>query len=138
MFKKVILAGILIGSIGSICAYADRPRHFNWQADELMDRIDHGVRTGELSHREAARLRQEVRDVERERRDMLRDSDGDLSPRQRRTLEHDMDTVSRDIYREKHDRDYVEPAPAPRDHVSVGLYIPSNGVPSGSLKIVAH
>jgi len=141
MFKKLLLTGMIVGTIGSICAFADRhdvSYNFNWHVDKLMARIDQGVKNGQLSRREAVHLRQEVRAVERERIKMLRRNDGELSPRQRRILESDMETVNHDVYREKHDGDYVQPAPGSHDKVSLRINIPSNGTPSGSLRVVAH
>jgi hypothetical protein len=64
-------------------------------------RIHQGVRSGELTRREAERLRAEqfrIRAYEARAR-----SDGSLSRRERYRLDHMLDRASRDIYRQKHD-----------------------------------
>jgi hypothetical protein len=67
------------------------------------DRIRDGVRSGELTRGEAYRLINQQRRIESyERRSRL--DDGRLDWRERRRLDQMLDRSSRDIYREKHDR----------------------------------
>ena len=64
-------------------------------------RIQQGVRSGELTRREAERLRAEqfrIRAYEARAK-----SDGSLNRRERYRLDRMMDQASRDIYRQKHD-----------------------------------
>ena len=66
-------------------------------------RIYRGVRSGELTFRETARLhRQEARIAAQEAR--YRRSGNGLSPRERIDLQRDLNRASRHIYRQSHDR----------------------------------
>jgi hypothetical protein len=66
------------------------------------ERIRQGVRSGELTQREAARLRGEQAGLRAEER-RYRATGGGLSGWERRDLQRDLDRSSRDIYRQKHD-----------------------------------
>jgi len=67
------------------------------------ERIRDGIRSGELTRGEAYRLINEQRRIESyERRSRL--DDGRLDWQERRRLDRMLDRSSRDIYREKHDR----------------------------------
>jgi hypothetical protein len=65
------------------------------------ERIQQGVRSGELTRREAARLRAEQRFIRAYERHAK--ANGYVSWRERRRLDHLLDRSSRDIYRQKHD-----------------------------------
>jgi hypothetical protein len=65
------------------------------------ERIVQGIRSGELTAREANRLIAEQRAIAAEERYFKRD--GRLSSWERAVLERDLDRASRDIYRQKHD-----------------------------------
>jgi hypothetical protein len=64
-------------------------------------RIADGIESGELTRREACRLRAGERHVQREERRYRRD--GELSRWERRDLQRDLNRESRRIYRQKHD-----------------------------------
>jgi len=66
-------------------------------------RIRQGERSGELTHHEAHKLRQEQHAIHREEKAFK--SDGTLTPAERRKLHHDQDAASRHIRHEKHDVD---------------------------------
>src|SRR5262245_49793114 len=66
------------------------------------ERIRQGVRSGELNHREAARLRGEQAGLRAEER-RYRATGGGLSGWERRDLRRDLKRSSRAIYRQKHD-----------------------------------
>jgi len=67
------------------------------------ERIRDGIRSGELTRGETIRLINQQRRIESyERRSRL--DDGRLDWRERRRLDQMLDRSSRDIYREKHDR----------------------------------
>jgi hypothetical protein len=68
-----------------------------------QQRIFQGARSGALTAREFARLeRQQVRIHREEFR--YRHNDGRLGPCERRDLRRDQNRASRNIYRQKHDR----------------------------------
>ena len=66
------------------------------------ERIRQGVSSGELTHREAARLRGEQAGVRAEER-RFRSTGGGLNRWERRDLQHDQNRTSRDIHNQKHD-----------------------------------
>jgi septal ring factor EnvC (AmiA/AmiB activator) len=69
--------------------------------DHMEARIQRGIKTGDLTRREAEGLRTELREIKkRERR--MRD-DGRLSERERTKLHADLDRLDRHITREKRD-----------------------------------
>ena len=67
------------------------------------DRIQQGVRSGELTRAEAKDLREDRRDIRQEEREYK--SDGHLSKAERQDLHQDMNALSKDIHSEKHDAD---------------------------------
>lgn len=72
------------------------------------ERIQQGVRSGELTRRETGRLVEEQRDVRQLERAYK--SDGTLTGAERRDLQHEQHQASRDIYRHKHDEQDRPPA----------------------------
>ncbi|BAN35645.1 hypothetical protein SCD_n01834 [Sulfuricella denitrificans skB26] len=65
------------------------------------ERIQQGVRSGELTRGEARQLGTEQRSVRQEERQYK--SDGVLTKTERKDLQQDLNVVSKDIYNEKHD-----------------------------------
>ena len=66
-------------------------------------RIRQGIRSGELTRVEAARL--ERREAQIGLNEALaRRSGGEFTPRERARIQRQLDRASRDIYRQKHDR----------------------------------
>ena len=72
-----------------------------------QERIEQGLKSGQLTTREAARLEGEEAKVERDQARALRD--GTLSPAEKARLAREQNKVSRDIYREKHDAQTGDP-----------------------------
>ncbi len=67
-----------------------------------QQRIDQGVRSGELTAKEAAKLergQQHVQNMEAKAK-----ADGTVTAKERQRIEHAQDQQSRKIYREKHDK----------------------------------
>jgi hypothetical protein len=63
-------------------------------------RINQGVRSGELTKVEAARLRAQKQDLQQEKKDYKLDG---ISAEERKDLRQDKKTLSKKIYRQKHD-----------------------------------
>ena len=79
------------------------------------DRIAQGVRSGQLTKEETAKLRQEEKSIRQEERAYR--ADGKLTPAERKDLHLDLNKTSKDIYQEKHDsetRPGTAPAPTPK------------------------
>ena len=72
------------------------------QAD-LEHRIDQGVRSGQLTRREADRLRDQFRDIQRLEAHYRRTDGGRLTPGERADLDRRYDRLSEHVYAQKHD-----------------------------------
>lgn len=95
LLSLTVVAALSVDSLAGQ-RWIDRREHRQQQ------RIRQGIRSDELTRREAARLEAEqarIRGYERYAR-----SDGHLSLSERRRLDRQLDRSSRQIYRQKHDR----------------------------------
>ena len=98
-FVSILLSAVFVLGL-SVVSFA-QPPGINWRERQERSRIRQGICSGELTRREAERLRAEqfrIRSYEARAR-----SDGNLSFRERYRLDHMLDRASRDIYRQKHD-----------------------------------
>lgn len=68
-------------------------------------RIAQGVRSGQLTARETARLERREAGIER-REQRMRASGGKFTPGERRAIQRQLNSTSRQIYREKHDKQH--------------------------------
>jgi hypothetical protein len=93
-----------------VCVFVFSPigasaQNINARQARQQARIYRGIASGELTLQEAQRLEaQEARIAALEARDR-RSGDG-LSPREHRQLERDLNRESRNIHRQKHDRQH--------------------------------
>jgi hypothetical protein len=71
--------------------------------ERQQDRIAQGVRSGQLTARETARLERKESALNREERNMRKIDGGKLTPQDRRTINRQQNRLSRNIYRQKHD-----------------------------------
>src|SRR5215813_13339890 len=102
----MILAAMIFAIGFSIVANAQgyrRNHNINAREARQQRRIDQGIVSGELTNNEIRRLEREQERIERTE-DRYRESGGGLSPRERLRLERDLNRSSRDIYRQKHDK----------------------------------
>jgi hypothetical protein len=97
------LAAALLGAATFSVAASPAEARINQRQGHQQQRIYHGIRTGQLTPREAARLeRQQVRIARYEARSRA-DGPG-LTRAERIRLERMQDGASRSIYRQRHDR----------------------------------
>lgn len=68
----------------------------------ISQRIDEGVRSGRITRREAARLHQRERSIQRQEAHFK--SDGVVTPQERRQLRHELAALSEDVERMMHNR----------------------------------
>jgi hypothetical protein len=66
-------------------------------------RIEQGERSGALTYRESERLERQEARIERQE-DRFRTSGGQFTPRERARIQRELNRESRQIYRQKHDR----------------------------------
>jgi hypothetical protein len=98
-------------SILAMPAMADGRHDDGYRHDRLEQRLDRqhwrikqGVRSGELTRKEAKRLRKQQRHIARMENRFARD--GHLDRHERRTLRRELDAASDRIYRLKHNDSY--------------------------------
>lgn len=85
-------------------ADGDRQHRYDYRQERQHDRIRHGIRSGELTRKEAKSLRKQQRHIARLERRFERD--GHLNRYERRTLRRELDSASQRIYRLKHNDRY--------------------------------
>jgi hypothetical protein len=106
--SKFFIAAVMIGGILPMTGLAQGARYrrydnVNQREYSQRNRIRGGIRSGELTRGEANRLINQQRRIESyELRSRL--DDGRLDWQERRRLDQMLDRSSRDIYRQKHDR----------------------------------
>ncbi len=100
--KKVIIAIILVAAITSLSQAQTRTPRARNRANEQQERIAQGVASGELNRREAGKL--EAEQAQTHQAVQNAKADGNVTLRERARIEHLQDRNSKDIYREKHDR----------------------------------
>ena len=99
----LIVAGLgLAGVTVPVAASAAPWQSINARQDRLEQRIERGIRSGQLSRREAMQLRTQYREIAR-LEDRYRRSDG-LSGRERQDLNRRFDALSARIRVDRQDR----------------------------------
>ena len=104
MKKTILAAAFLMAAQVSVsaCQPAYGGRSFSERQERQRDRIAEGRDEGDLSRREAARLRDRSRDVAEDKRDARAD-DGYVDRHERRKLQREQNELNRDIYQQRHD-----------------------------------
>ena len=92
-----VLAAALGISLAANAAEVDR------REQRQQERIAQGVKSGELTPRETARLERKEARIHREIEHDRAANGGHLTPAERRQINRQQNRVSRQIYREKHD-----------------------------------
>ena len=117
MKSTITLAMMVALSLTALAANAEagtRDPRVNARQHNQRDRIQQGVRSGELTRHEARNVAEDQRDIRQLERAYK--SDGTLTGAERVDLRHEQNQASREIYREKHDgQDRPAVAPAVRD-----------------------
>ena len=93
-----VLTGSLLLSGG---AYAQSMYGIDQRQDNQQDRIEQGIRSGQITRSEAARLEQGERAIDRAQARAR--ADGVVTQQERARIERMTDRESRDIYRQSHD-----------------------------------
>ena len=104
MKKTILAAAFLVGTQLTVvaCQPAYGGPSFSERQERQRDRIADGRDEGDLSKREAARLRDRSHGIAEDRRDARAD-DGYVDRRERRQLDREQDKLNRDIYQQRHD-----------------------------------
>ena len=101
----VVLATVLVAlpAVGSAQGMRHQRNHINARKENQQDRIAQGVKSGELTAGETARLEKQEAGINREERGMRAQDNGHLTAQDRRTLAKQQNVESKRIYRDKHD-----------------------------------
>jgi hypothetical protein len=104
--KRIVLSLIAAASLAgaAVPAFAQGPRPSDWQPlaqrqDQIEHRIDDGVRSGQLTRREARSLRDQFHDLLRLEDRYRRDG---LNPRERADLERRYDALADRVRFDRH------------------------------------
>lgn len=98
-FISVSILALCVFGISSVSMA--RQRTINQREHHQQQRIGQGIRSGELTRREARRLEAQEARIRVDERFARRD--GYVSPRERARLNRELDRSSRNIYHQKHD-----------------------------------
>jgi hypothetical protein len=102
--KAILVTLVVIGVSGIGAAHAERGTRdpgVNARQHHQRERVQQGVRSGELTHEEAKGVREDRREIRQKEREYK--SDGKLTASERADLHRDQNEASREIYKEKHD-----------------------------------
>lgn len=102
--KKILLSVLMMGAFATTTIAQSRTPHINHKRVHQHDRIHHGVKSGNLTVREARQLRMQQRDINRTVR--IAKADGVITPRERAMIRHKQRMASRNIYVQNHDRQH--------------------------------
>jgi len=97
---KLTMIAVSLLIAGSVLAQTNTPVVTQRQENQNA-RINEGVKSGELTKREAGKLRAEQRAIRAEKR--MAKADGKVTRAERAKLRRDQNKASADIYKEKHD-----------------------------------
>jgi len=101
-----MLASALFIAPAAMIAQTPTPGAHDWNINQRkvdqQDRIAQGVRSGQLTAGETARLEHQEAGINREERGMRAEDNGHLTAQDRRTIHAQQNQESRRIYRDKH------------------------------------
>jgi hypothetical protein len=109
LFAFAVSGGVLLQGIAS--AQTPIPG-YNTRRDNQEARIDQGVKSGELTKKEAAKLR-DAQDALDDKKKKF-EADGRLTMREKMTLRREQDALSAKIFKKKHDNDDRDDAVRPK------------------------
>lgn len=101
MRKIVSFLVAVVFILGASSVSMAGPRGINSRQHREQQRINQGIRSGELTRLEARRVEAGLSRIRRDERRAR--SDGDLSPRERARLHRELNRESRAIHRQTHD-----------------------------------
>jgi hypothetical protein len=97
-----VLTGAMLLAIGATGLAGPRTPRINRRQENQQDRIQQGIKSGQLTRGEARRL--EAAEGRIQANKLIDKSDGNVSPRERAQLNRELNRESRAIYRDKHNR----------------------------------
>jgi hypothetical protein len=104
---KLTYAALAAGALISTSVMAQNTQDVIQRDVNQENRIEQGLKSGELNTKEAAKLEREESRVDKMESKAL--SDGKVSNAEKRRIEREQNRFSKDIYREKHDAQTGDP-----------------------------
>ena len=92
----ILLSAAIAGSSLLSAAEVDK------SMENQKDRVQQGVQSGELTHREAKELRGDEKAIHNEVKQERKENGGKLTPAERRAAKRQLKRESKKIYRKKH------------------------------------
>lgn len=102
MKVQIAAAALAVAFAGAAFAQTASTPRIDQRQENQQQRIDQGVKSGELNQKEAARLQKGQARVQR--MEDKATADGKVTAKERRKIERAQDKQSKKIYREKHDK----------------------------------
>lgn len=102
MLKKFAAAALMLSLAVPVFAQGPATPGLDKREANMEKRIEQGKASGALNEKEAARL--EKREAKLKMAEERAKADGKVTPQERKRLNKKADRLSKDIYREKHDK----------------------------------
>jgi Tfp pilus assembly protein FimT len=99
-YRILVVNGLLFSFLAGIAAPSAMAGEVKDREENQQDRIAQGIRSGELTKGEAARLEKGEAKIEKDRQKAL--SDGKLTPKEKKKLNREENKESKKIYKAKH------------------------------------
>lgn len=96
------LSALMLGLLAAPSFAGVRGQMVNRRQDNQWERIQYGIRSGELTKQEAAKLRQNQQAIQHYER--VARADGHITPQEARKIDQMQDRQNKAIFREEHDR----------------------------------
>jgi hypothetical protein len=98
-----LLSGVVLcAALAPVTSMAAAQQTANQRLENQHDRINQGIKSGELTRKEAGHLEAKDARIKNNERFDRRKDNGKLRPAQRASLNKQLNHASRDIYRDKH------------------------------------
>ena len=101
ILKNAVIALLVVLSVGSVFSQAKTPR-VDRRERRQQARIQEGVKSGELTGKEAAKLEAQQGKIQKD--EMKAKADGTISPAERMKLKREQNRANRNINRKKHNK----------------------------------
>lgn len=105
--KSFMTTVVLLGALAAPAAMGQRIEE---RKERQKARIKEGKESGELTKKEAARIKARERNLNRQIREDRKDGGG-LTAAERAKIERRQDNISEDLYKQKHDGQKATPKP---------------------------
>ena len=110
----LLAAALVVAPAAAFAATPHRPlHHINQRKVDQQGRIGQGVKSGQLTPGETAKLEHQESGINKEERGMRAEDNGHLTTQDRETLTKQQNVESKRIYRDKHN-DVTDPGVEPK------------------------